>query len=93
MFDAGVLFGFFGVVPAIEGADEVAGDTAQTFEFAFVEVFGVGVEVFFGGFSAGFVGDEPSTDFYQAGNVQSVIVFEIGESIFDFFFGNFGVFV
>ena len=91
MFDAGVLFGFFGVVPTIQCSDEVAGDAAETFEFAFVEVFGVGVEIFLGFFGVGLVGDEPSADLYQAGNVQSIVVLKISKSGFYLFFGNFGV--
>ena len=33
MFDAGFFLGFLGVVPAVEGADEVAGDAAEAFKW------------------------------------------------------------
>lgn len=69
VLDAVVFFGFFGVVPAVEGADEVASDTAKALEFAFVEVFGVVIEVSFGGLFAGFVGEKASADLDEARNV------------------------
>ena len=32
MFDAGFFFGLFAVIPALERADEVAGDAAEAFK-------------------------------------------------------------
>lgn len=92
MFDASGFLGFFGVVPAVQRTDEVAGDAAQTFEFAFVKMFGVGVEIFLGGFLVGFFGDELSAGLDETRNVQDVIIFEIGERFFGVLFGNFSVF-
>lgn len=92
MFDASGFFGFFGVVPTIKSADEVAGDAAQAFKFAFAEMLGVGLEVGFGGLFVGFFGDKFCTGLDKAGNVQDVVVFEICESLFGVFFGNFSVF-
>ena len=66
MFDASALFGFFGVVPAIESTYQVAGDAAETFKFAFVEIFGMCVEIFFGGGIAGFFVYQFHTNFYEA---------------------------
>ena len=63
VFDTSSFLGFFGVVPAVERPDKVAGDAAEAFELAFVEVFGVGFEVFLGGLGAGFVGDEVGARF------------------------------
>lgn len=51
MLDAGAFFGFFGVIPAVQSAYEIAGDAAQALEFAFIEILGVGIEIFFGGSS------------------------------------------
>ena len=88
VLDAGV---FFGVVPAIQCTNEVAGDTAEAFEFAFVEVFGVSVEILLGGSVASFIGEELSAGFDKAGNVQSIVMIEVGESFLCILFGNFGV--
>ena len=49
VFDAGFFFGLFGVVPAAQGSDEVAGDAAETFELTVVKIFGVGGKILFGG--------------------------------------------
>ena len=91
VLDAGRFFGFFGVVPAVQCADEVAGDAAEAFEFAFVEIFGVLIEVFFGDLVAGFVGDELGAGFDEAGNMESIVVVEVSEGLFYFLFGDFGV--
>lgn len=91
VLDTGVLFGFLGVVPAIQCTNEVAGDTAEAFEFAFVEVFGVSVKILLGGSVASFVGEELSAGFDKAGNVQSIVMIEVGESLSGILFGNFGV--
>lgn len=91
MLDAVVLFGFFGIVPAIESANEITGDTAKAFEFAFIEVIGVFVEVLSGSGLAFFLGDKLGANFYEAGNVHSFVLIKTFESFESFFLGNFGV--
>ena len=92
MLDASGLFGFFGVVPAIQRAYEVTGDTAETFEFTFIEIFGMCIEVFFGGFVVAFGADELDACFYEAGNMESFVLIELGKRFGDVFFGDFSVF-
>lgn len=92
MLDASGLFGFFGVVPAIQRAYEVASDAAEAFELAFVKIFGMSIEVFFGGFFVAFGTDELDACFYEAGNMESFVLIELGKRFGNVFFGNFGVF-
>ena len=67
MLDTGVLFGFLSVVPTVQSTYEIAGDTAEAFELAFVKVFGVFVEVFFGLLLACFARDKTGANFDEAG--------------------------
>ena len=44
VFDASLFFGFLSIVPTVEGADEITGNAAKAFKFAFIEIFRMSFE-------------------------------------------------
>ena len=91
VLDTGLFLGFLGVVPAVESTDEVAGDAAEALELAFLEPFGVVVEVFLHGIVARFLADELHADFDEAGDVHGLVLIEFFQSFFYLFVADFGV--
>ena len=90
MLDALTFFGFFAVVPAVESADEIASDAAETFEL-FPEVLLVGcVVIFSGGFVAVF-GDEVDAELDEAADMEGVVRLNGCESFGDGVVGDVGI--
>ena len=53
MFDAGFFFGLFAIIPALETADEIAGDAAEAFELSAEVLLVIFVVFLRGSFVAG----------------------------------------
>jgi hypothetical protein len=68
MFDASFLFGLLAIVPAIERANEVAGDAAEALEFI-SKVLVVGVVIFLGGLLGTIFEDKGSARLNEAANM------------------------